>query len=97
MVLVQTIFNRGEEAVEKFFRQIFENEHCEQPRVIGVDKHVSYPPAFNTMKTESLISENSEQRFQNFKTADATISGHESMHILKKGQIENIGGNDIVS
>ena len=37
------------------------------------------------------------QWLQNFETADSTISGYESMHMLRKGQVEAVGGNNIVS
>ena len=114
--------DRSEEAAEKFFRQVLENDHCEQPRVVSVDKHASYPPAFNTMKTEELISSEAKLRLikylnniieqdhrflkrriryslwlQHFETAEATILGYESMHMLRKGQVKGVGRNDIVS
>ena len=113
---------RNEEAAEKFFRQMLSNDHCTTPRVIGVDKNASYPPAFKTIKDEGLIPEACELRpvkylnnvieqdhrfpkkrikysqwFQTFKTADATISGYESMHMIYKGQIKGVGGKDILS
>ncbi len=36
------------------------------------------------------------QWLQTFRTAEATISGYESIHMIRKGQIEGIGRNDIL-
>jgi len=113
---------RSEEAAEKFFRQVLSNDHCSAPRVIGVDKNTSYPPAFKTIKDEGVIPEACELRpikylnnvveqdhrfskrrirysqwLQTFETATATISGYESMHMIRKGQIEGVGRKDIVA
>ena len=37
------------------------------------------------------------QWLQTFETAQATISGYESMHMIRKGQVEGIGKKDFVS
>ena len=37
------------------------------------------------------------QWLQTFKTAEATISGYESMHMIRKGQIEGIGRKDALA
>jgi transposase-like protein len=37
------------------------------------------------------------QWLQTFETAEATISGYESMHMIRKGQIEGVGKKDIVA
>ena len=37
------------------------------------------------------------QWLQTFRTAEATISGYESMHMIRKGQIEGVGKKDIVA
>jgi transposase-like protein len=37
------------------------------------------------------------QWFQTFETAEATISGYESMHMIRKGQIEGVGKKDIIA
>ncbi|WP_445083656.1 hypothetical protein [Candidatus Neptunichlamydia sp. REUL1] len=37
------------------------------------------------------------QWFQRFATAEATIAGYESMHMMRKGQIEGIGRKDASS
>jgi IS6 family transposase len=113
--------NRNEQAAEKFFRQVISNEHCLSPRVIGVDKNSSYPPAFKSIKDEGLISETSELRqikylnniieqdhrfskrrirysqwLQTFETAEATIAGYESIHLIRKGQIKGVERGDFV-
>ena len=42
--------DRSESAAEKFFRKILENDHSENPSVIGVDKHDPFPHTFVTMQ-----------------------------------------------
>ena len=37
------------------------------------------------------------QGLQTFKTAAATIEGYESMHMIRKGQIENVGRKDSIA
>ena len=37
------------------------------------------------------------QWLQTFKTAEATIAGYESMHMIRKGQVEGIGRKDALS
>jgi len=37
------------------------------------------------------------QWLQTFETAEATISGYESMHMIRKGQVEGVGKKDIVA
>jgi len=37
------------------------------------------------------------QWLQTFHTAKATISGYESMHVIRKGQIEGIGKKDALA
>ncbi len=37
------------------------------------------------------------QWFQRFATAEATIAGYESMHMIRKGQIQGIGKKDALS
>jgi IS6 family transposase len=35
--------------------------------------------------------------FSSFKTAQRTLKGYEKMHMIRKGQIEEVGKGDIVS
>jgi len=37
------------------------------------------------------------QWLQTFETAEATISGYESMHMIRKGQIKGVGKRDIIA
>ncbi len=37
------------------------------------------------------------QWLQTFETAEATISGYESIHMIRKGQAEGVGKKDIVA
>jgi transposase-like protein len=37
------------------------------------------------------------QWFQSFYTAKRTIAGYETMHMIRKGQVKNIPGNDTIS
>jgi len=37
------------------------------------------------------------QWLQTFKTAEATISGYESIHMIRKGQVEGVGRKDILA
>jgi len=37
------------------------------------------------------------QWLQTFETAEATISGYESMHMIRKGQVKDVGIKDIVA
>ena len=36
------------------------------------------------------------QWLQSFDTAKATISGYETMHMIRKGQVKNVGRKDVV-
>ena len=53
---------RDQEAAKRFFRQTLSNDHCAIPRVVGVDKNAAYPPAFEAIKDEGLISTETELR-----------------------------------
>jgi transposase, IS6 family len=113
---------RNQEAAEKFLRQVVSNEHSAAPRIISVDKHASYPPAFKALQTEGLIPEVTELRqikylnniieqdhrftkkrirysqwLQTVKTAEATISGYESIHLIRKGQIPGVARKDFIA
>ena len=37
------------------------------------------------------------QWFQSFYTAQYTINGYETMHMIRKGQVKNLARNDIMS
>lgn len=110
---------RNKKAAEKFFKQVLSNDHCTSPRVINVDKHEAYPPAFKAIKDKGLVSGEYELRqikylnhqdhrflkrriwysqwLQTFQTAETTISGYESMHVIHKGQIEGVGKKDALA
>jgi transposase-like protein len=45
---------RNQEAAEKFFKQLFSNDHCSMPRVMNFDKNAAYPPG---RKMKSLVSD----------------------------------------
>ena len=113
---------RNQDAAEKFFKKLLINDSCLAPRVMNVDKNAAYPPAFNTLKGNRLISKETQLRqvkylnniieqdhrfskrrimysqwLQTFKTARATISGYESIHMIRKGQINGVERKDIVA
>jgi IS6 family transposase len=44
-------------AAERFFRKAFRASHTVPPRVITVDKHAAYPPAFKTLQQEGTLPE----------------------------------------
>jgi transposase-like protein len=48
---------RDAEAAERFFRQVLQASHTLTPRVITVDKHAAYPPAFEALQQDSTLPE----------------------------------------
>jgi IS6 family transposase len=48
---------QGTKAAERFFRKAFRASHTVPPRVITVDKHAAYPPAFKTLQQEGTLPE----------------------------------------
>ncbi len=49
--------NRDADAAERFFRQVLHASHTCTPRVITVDQHAAYPPAFEALQQESMLPE----------------------------------------
>ena len=112
---------RDQEAATIFFKKIFGNAHCLQPRVVNVDKIAAYPPAFEACKQSEIFSQNTKLRqtkylnntieqdhrftkrrvaysqwLQSFITAKATIAGYETMHMIRKGQVKDVGKEDVI-
>jgi transposase, IS6 family len=46
---------RDANAAERFFRKALRAQHTATPRVITVDKHAAYPPAFATLQQEGQL------------------------------------------
>jgi len=46
---------RDKKAALRFFKKVLGNPHVIQPRVIGVDKHASYPAALKLIKAENQL------------------------------------------
>jgi IS6 family transposase len=44
-------------AAERFFRQVLQASHTLTPRVITVDQNAAYPPAFEALQQEKMLSE----------------------------------------
>jgi transposase-like protein len=63
---------RDMKAAQRIFRNSLALDHVEIPRGITVDKNLAYPVAIENLK----------------KKAEQTIKGIETMHMIKKGQVE---------
>jgi transposase, IS6 family len=48
---------RDADAAERCFRQVLRASHTLTPRVITVDKHAAYPPAFGALQPEGMLPE----------------------------------------
>jgi transposase, IS6 family len=48
---------RDADAAERFFRQVLQASHTRTPRVITVDKHAAYPPAFDALQHDGTLPE----------------------------------------
>jgi transposase, IS6 family len=48
---------RDADAAERFFRKVLQASHVLAPRVITVDKHAAYPPAFDVLQQDSTLPE----------------------------------------
>jgi transposase, IS6 family len=48
---------RDADAAERFFRQVLQASHTRTPRVITVDKHAAYPPAFGVLQHDGTLPE----------------------------------------
>jgi hypothetical protein len=46
---------RDADAAERFFRKVLGTMHTTTPRVITVDKHAAYPPAFAALQQEGML------------------------------------------
>ena len=44
-------------AAEQFFRKVLNADHTTLPRVITVDKHAAYPPAFEVLQHAQILPE----------------------------------------
>jgi IS6 family transposase len=53
---------RDAQATKQFFLKTLVASHTTKPRVINVDKNAAYPKAFNELKAEGRLPENSELR-----------------------------------
>jgi transposase-like protein len=54
--------SRDAEAAERFFRQALRARHTVPPRVITVDKHAAYPPAFDTLHQDGTLPDTCQLR-----------------------------------
>jgi transposase, IS6 family len=48
---------RDADAAERLFRQVLQASHTLTPRVITVDKHAAYPPAFDALQHDGTLPE----------------------------------------
>jgi transposase, IS6 family len=48
---------RDAKAAEQFFRKVLNADHTVTPRVITVDQHAAYPPAFEALQQAELLPE----------------------------------------
>jgi transposase, IS6 family len=48
---------RDADAAERFFRQVLQASHTRTPRVITVDQHAAYPPAFDALQQDGPLPE----------------------------------------
>jgi transposase, IS6 family len=48
---------RDADAAERFFRKVLQAPHVLTPRVMTVDKHAAYPPAFDVLQQDSTLPE----------------------------------------
>ena len=53
---------RDKKAALRFFQKALRAKHNRQPRVVNVDKNAAYPPAFEELKNEGSLNEDSELR-----------------------------------
>jgi transposase, IS6 family len=53
---------RDADAAERFFRKILQVLHMLTPRVITVDNHAAYPPAFEALQQEGTLPETCQLR-----------------------------------
>src|SRR5215813_5097578 len=112
---------RDADAAERFFRQVLQASHTRTPRVITVDRHAAYPPAFEALQHDGTLAEtyllrsckylnnvveqdhrfvkrrvNPGLGFGAFHTAQQTIQAYEVMHMLRKGQLEELAKGDVL-
>jgi transposase-like protein len=53
---------RDARAAERFFRQVLQSTHNQQPRVINVDKNAAYPPAIDELTEDQSLPKTTELR-----------------------------------
>jgi transposase-like protein len=51
---------RDARAAERFFRQVLQSTHNQQPRVINVDKNAAYPPAIDELTEDQSLPKTTE-------------------------------------
>lgn len=108
-------------AVKRFFKNMMRADHRRLPFSISVDKHASYPDAFNDAQEEKVLPKYCKLRrtkyltniveqdhrfirrrwrvmqcFRSFHTAERTLEGIEASHMMRKGKLKRISGDDVV-
>ena len=53
---------RDKKAAMRFFRKALRAKHNKQPRVVNVDKNAAYPPAFEELKKQEILDQDSDLR-----------------------------------
>jgi transposase-like protein len=93
--------NRNKQSAKRFFKKLLVSHHTIDPRVINVDKSPTFPPALSELQSENVMAKKTKSKsryrqwYQSFSTARNTLNGIETMRMIQKGQIRNIG-KDVV-
>jgi transposase-like protein len=85
--------NRDADAAKRLFRKALSATSHPQPRVINTDLAPIYSSAIPAIKKEGRVK--AKQGFREFHAARRTIQGYEAIHMIRKGQVRWVGGNDV--
>ena len=89
---------RSTRAAKRFFRKVLGRPNVTAPRVINVDKNPSYIGAIQDLKQDHRFMKRRIKPglgFVSYPTAWRTIQGYETMHMIRKGQIEGVEKGNI--
>jgi len=75
-------------------------EACKQSEIFSQDtKLCKIKYLNNTIEQDQIFTKRRvaySQWLQSFITAKATIAGYETMHMIRKGQVKNVGKEDVI-
>jgi transposase-like protein len=90
---------RDGDAAKRLFREALNDRSHPQPRVINTDLVPIYSSAIPGSKQDHRAIKrrvNAKQGFREFQAARRTIQGYEAIHMIRKGQVRWLAGDNLL-